>query len=109
MKPEVGPDYALRVGPFYALSSKDHAGDAGPDHGVFQAHGDGLLGRILHRLQGDQFHVLVAQGPTHRQIAQADAEDDQAFGLADLDRVVDHPDPIGGDRLGAQEGRQAEP
>jgi hypothetical protein len=86
----------------HAVIVHDHAGDAGLANGVFQTHGDSVPGRTPHRLQGNQFHVLVAQSPTHGQIAQADAEDDQTLGLADLDRVVDHPDPINGDRFDAQ-------
>ena len=87
----------------------DCAGNARLARGILQAHVHGLLGRVGHRFQGNQLHVLMAQRLADRKIAEPNAEDDQTFALADLDGMVDHPDPVAGDDFGAQQGSQADP
>ena len=88
---------------------EDRAGNAGPVHGLLQAHGHRLLGRAGHRHQGDRLHVLMAQRPAHGKLAEPNAQDDQTLALPDLDRVVDHPDPVVGDDLGTEQSRQPDP
>ena len=88
---------------------EDRARNAGLGHGVLQARGHGLLGRTRHRHQGNRLHVLMAQRPALGEVAQPYAQDDQAFALPDLDRVVNHPDPVVGHILGAEQGRQPDP
>jgi len=96
----------VEVGP---VVIHNRAGNARSRHGILQAHVHGLLGRVGHRLQGNQFHVLMAQRLAHGKLAQPNAKNDQTFALADLDRMVDHPDPVLGDDLGTEQGRQADP
>ena len=86
----------------------NRAGNARSQHGILQAYVHGLLGRVGHRLQGNQLHVPMAQRLAHGKLAQPSAKNDQTLALADLDRMVDHPDPVLGHDLGAEQGRQAD-
>ena len=86
----------------------NRAGNARSRHGILQAYVHGLLGRVGHRLQDNQLYVLMAQRLAHGKLAQPSAKNDQTLALADLDRMVDHPDPVLGHDLGAEQGRQAD-
>ena len=69
----------------HAVIVHDHARNAGLAHGVFQA--TLATAFLVELLIGSRAISSMSswRGPTHGQIAQADAEDDQTFGLADLD------------------------
>lgn len=72
--PEVGftedLDATVKVGPMIV---EDGTWCAGPLHGILQASGYRLLGRVGHRHQSNRLHVLMTERPALGKIAQPDA------------------------------------
>jgi hypothetical protein len=72
----------------------DLAGHAGARHRPLQLRRDALLVGGSHRHQGDQLQVRQLQGALpERHRRQGAAGDDEELVFADLQRVIDEPDP----------------
>lgn len=91
-------DALLQVGPAVA-----HDGPRNSRHrdDFFQLPLYGLAVGMLHRLQVQQPHVLVFQGPRlSLPSGEPQADDEQSFVRTQLDGVIDEPDPVVGRFLG---------
>ena len=72
---------------------------AGPSHRGLQLFADRFAGRFLHWRQIQQRQVGMLQwSPVGEPDRQPDPHNDQAFVRPQLDRVVHHPQPVGGCR-----------
>ncbi len=88
----------------------DRARNAGAGRRVLQTLSDVLSGGRLHWHQIDQGHILGTQATCgHRQVDQPDPQDRQNLHFADLDRMVDQPDPIRSWVFALVQSRQAKP
>jgi hypothetical protein len=93
-----------------AVVADDRPRDPGLRGGGFHLPVHHFPRRFGHRLQVDQFHVLVTQAAVPRiPRGLAETDDDQAFPLAQLHRVVQDPNPVARLLFGAVQLVEAQP
>ena len=82
---------------------------AGPADGGFQLTMDGFSVGVFDRFQGDDFQIVMRQLAAELSpLRQANADNQQALGLANLHRVIHQPSPILGLLLRSLEGVQSQ-
>ena len=83
-----------------ALIAKDLSRQAGLVNGFLQLLKHDLTVGAFHRKQGDRFDILMAEHQIGaRQVTQAHTQNEQALLYADLNGMVQDPDPVAGFRF----------
>ena len=77
--------------------------------GVLQSHVHRLLGRTLHRHHRHGHNIHKGQGASPGIVAEPNSEDHKALAAADLDGMVNEPDPVVRCIKGTSQGGQANP
>ena len=93
-----------------AVIAGDHPRRAGLSRGLLQLTVDGCSVGVLDWFQRDNFQIVMRQFAAELSpLRQANADNQQALGLANLHRVINQPSPIIGAFLRSFDGVQSQP